>query len=286
MTPSATIEPAVFAAVLAAAAMHAGWNTFLKVRLEPFLAMTLIAACSGLVGVPFLIYFGWPKAAAWPWLSASLVLHLGYYFALTEAYRRADMSQVYPIARGGAPLLTACASLLLLREPISVTAAIGIGLLGTGVTLMSLRGGRHERIDPLAIAFAATTAVIICGYTLVDGIGARTAEDPHAYSAALFVIDGIPLVLFAAWRGGLRSLVPLLRFGVSGMAGGTMSLASYWIAIWAMTVAPIALVAALRETSVLFAAAIAVVILKEPFGIMRGVAAALILTGLLLMRLP
>jgi drug/metabolite transporter (DMT)-like permease len=196
------------------------------------------------------------------------------------------MSQVYPIARGGAPLLTASASLILVQEPISVRAALGIALLGSGVTLMSLRGARkHEPLDRAAVGFALATAVIICGYTLVDGLGARVAGDPHAYSAALFVINSVPIILLALWRVGLAGLKPMMRFAGPGLAGGAMSLASYWIAIWAMTVAPIALVAALRETSVLFAAVIAVVILKEPFGPVRAMSAALMLAGMLLIRL-
>jgi drug/metabolite transporter (DMT)-like permease len=276
----------VFAAVLAAAAMHAGWNAVLKVRLEPFLAMTLITGCAGIVAIPLLVVFGWPRLEAWPWLIGSVVLHLAYYIALTEAYRRADMGQIYPIARGGAPLLTAGASLLVVGEPIALQAAIGIAVLAGGVALMSLRGARqHEPLDPAAIGFALATAVIICGYTLVDGLGARAAGDPHAYSAALFVIDGVPIVVFALWRLGLAGLKPMRRFAGPGLAGGAMSLASYWIAIWAMTVAPIALVAALRETSVLFAAVIAVVVLKEPFGPVRATAAALMVGGILLIRM-
>jgi drug/metabolite transporter (DMT)-like permease len=276
----------VFAAVLAAAAMHAGWNAVLKVRLEPFLAMTLITGCAGIVAIPLLVVFGWPRLEAWPWLIGSVVLHLAYYIALTEAYRRADMGQIYPIARGGAPLLTAGASLIVVGEPIALQAAIGIAVLASGVALMSLRGARkHEPLDPAAIGFALATAVIICGYTLVDGLGARAAGDPHAYSAALFVIDGVPIVVFALWRLGLSGLTPMRRFAGPGLAGGAMSLASYWIAIWAMTVAPIALVAALRETSVLFAVVIAVVVLKEPFGPVRAAAAALMVGGIVLIRL-
>jgi drug/metabolite transporter (DMT)-like permease len=286
MTPAVSMDSFTFAAVLAAAAMHAGWNAVLKVRLEPFLAMTLITGAAGIVGVPLLAVFGWPRAEAWPWLIGSVVLHLAYYVALTEAYRRADMGQLYPIARGGAPLLTASASLLILQEPISLQGALGVAFLGSGVALMSLRGARkHEPLDRAAIGFALATAVIICGYTLVDGIGARVAGDPHAYSAALFVIDGVPIILLALWRLGPAGLRPMMRFAKPGLAGGAMSLASYWIAIWAMTVAPIAMVAALRETSVLFAAVIAVVILKEPFGPIRATSAALMVAGMLVIRL-
>lgn len=279
------MEPLVFAAVIAAAAMHAGWNSLLKVSLEPLIAMTLVSAMGGLAALPLLIVFGWPKAAAWPWLIGSILVHLAYYGALAEAYRRGDMSQIYPIARGGAPLLTAVLSRFFVTEPISALALTGIMALGSGVALMSLLGRRRgAAFDPVAVAFALLTAVIICGYTIIDGIGARAAGDPHAYSAALFVIDGIPLPLLVLWRRGPSALAPALNHLVPGFAGGAMSLGSYWIAIWAMTVAPIALVAALRESSVLWAAAIAVVFLKEPVVPARAVAAAMILCGLVLIR--
>jgi drug/metabolite transporter (DMT)-like permease len=277
----------VFAAVIAAAAMHAGWNALLKVRLDPFLAMVLVTSCSALAALPLLVAFGWPKAEAWPWLLASLALHLGYYGTLTEAYRRADMSQVYPIARGGAPLLTAIASVMILQEPLGLLPSLGVAVLAGGVILMSLKGRRiGTAFDPVAVAFALATALVICGYTLVDGMGARTAGDPHAYAAALFVLSGVPLPLVALWKRGLSGVKPALGFMLPGAAGGALSLGAYWIAIWAMTVAPIALVAALRESSVLFAALIAVVALKEPIAPVRVLAAALILAGLVLIRWP
>lgn len=280
------MDPGVFALVLAAAALHAGWNAFLKVKLEPFLAMTLIAAAGGVVGLPFLAWFGFPRAEAWPWLLGSVVIHLGYYIALSEAYRRADMGQIYPIARGGAPLLTAAASLLLLREPVGLQGALGVAVLGCGIILMAFLGRRKQAVrDPVAIAFALLTAAIICGYTLVDGIGARVAGDAHAYSAALFVVDSVPLAILAWWWRGAEALKPMRAFIPQGLAAGAMSLASYWIAIWAMTVAPIALVAALRESSVLWASLIAVFLLKEPIMPARGMAVALIVAGLVLIRL-
>ncbi len=286
MTTTSTLDPAVFGLVLMAAALHAGWNAFLKIKLEPFLAMTLITAAGGVIGLPFLVWFGFPRAEAWPWLIASVVIHLAYYVALAEAYRRADMGQIYPIARGGAPLLTAAASLFLLREPITLQGAMGVAVLGVGIILMAFLGKRkHAVIDPVAIGFAMLTALIICAYTLVDGIGARVARDAHAYSAALFVIDSVPLVVLAWWLRGPEALKPLRAYLPQGLAGGAMSLGSYWIAIWAMTVAPIALVAALRESSVLWATLIAIVVLKEPFVPARGIAVALIVAGLLLIRL-
>ena len=275
----------VFAAVIAAAAMHAGWNALLKVRLDPFLALMLVTSCSGIAALPLLFAFGWPRAEAWPWLLASVALHLGYYTTLTEAYRRADMGQIYPIARGGAPLLTAIVSITVLQEPLGTIPALGVAVLAGGVILMSSKGRRIGTVlDPVAVSFALATAAIICGYTLVDGLGARTAGDPHAYSATLFVLGAVPLPLITLWRRGLSGMKPALGFLLPALAGGAMSLGAYWIAIWAMTVAPIALVAALRESSVLFAALIAALVLKEPLAPIRVVAATLILVGLLLIR--
>src|SRR5215212_5325413 len=154
----------VFAAVIAAAAMHAGWNALLKVRLDPFLALMLVTTCSGLAALPLLFAFGWPRAEAWPWLLASFALHLGYYTTLTEAYRRADMSQIYPIARGGAPLLTALLSITVLQEPLAIVPALGIAVLACGVVLLSLKGRRIGAVfDPAAMTFALATAGMICG---------------------------------------------------------------------------------------------------------------------------
>jgi drug/metabolite transporter (DMT)-like permease len=149
---------------------------------------------------------------------------------------------------------------------------------------MSL-GSKDVRLDRRALGYALLTALTICGYTIVDGVGARVSGDPHAYSAALFVLNGIPLPLYVLLRRGLTGFAPMRPFVVPGFAGGAMSLAAYWIAIWAMTVAPIPLVAALRETSVLFAALIAALVLKEPVSPRRAIAAAVILTGLATIKL-
>jgi drug/metabolite transporter (DMT)-like permease len=278
------MDPLVFTAVLVAAAMHAGWNASLKLRLDPLLAMTRITTVAGIVAFPALVWFGMPRLESWPWLAGSIVLHLGYYVALTEAYRHADMSQVYPIARGGAPLMTTVGSLLLLNEPITLRGGLGIAMLASGVVLMSF-AGRERNLDPRAVILALITAMIICGYTLVDGVGARVAGDPHAYAAALFVVDGFPLLIYVLWRQGWQQVGLTFAKPLSALAGGSMSLGSYWIAIWAMTVAPIALVAALRESSVLFAALIAFVILKEPLHPRRALAAAFICIGLGLIRI-
>jgi len=276
----------IFLIVLAAAAMHAGWNACVKVKLDPLIAMAMIQFTAGLFAVPALLVTGWPKAEAWPWLIGSLILHLGYCIGLSEAYRRADMSQIYPMARGGAPLLTMAGALMILGERLAPLQFVAIGLLGVGIMLISALGRRRgAAFDPVAIGFAALTAAMISGYTLVDGLGARAAGDPHAYSAALFVIDALPLLAFVVLRRGKVALTAMRPFWLQGTAGGLLALAAYWIAIWAMTVAPIPLVAAVRESSVLFAALIAYFWLKEPLQASRLVACGCIVVALALMRL-
>jgi drug/metabolite transporter (DMT)-like permease len=280
------MDPTVFAAVLFAAACHAGWNAVVKFGLEPFTTAVLIAVGSGVAAIPLVLAVGLPVAPAWPWVIASVVLHIGYFTGLSEAYRTGDFGQVYPIARGTAPLLTAAGSALLIAEPLGALAWSGIVMLAGGVIMISLRGGRGlGRFDRRAVGFALFTAVTIAGYSLTDGMGTRVSGNPHAYTAAIFLGNGLAMAAFALMRRGPGIAVDMARYWKSGLIGGTLSLVAYWIVIWAMTVAPIAIVAALRETSVLFGALIAVVILKEPLRAMRVAAALMIMTGLALIRL-
>jgi drug/metabolite transporter (DMT)-like permease len=279
------VDTSIFLAVLFAAACHAGWNAFLKIKLEPFSAMALIAIMSALVVLPVAPFVGLPAFAAWPWFAASLFFHLGYFIGLTEAYRTGDMGQVYPIARGSAPLMTALVSTLFIGEEIGLRGWIGILVLVAGVFLLSLRGGRSLHFDKRAVAFALFTAVTICGYTVSDGGGARAAGSASAYTTLLFLLDGLMMLGLVMLRRGPTVIGEFSQFWKVGLIGGALSLASYWIVIWCMTVAPIALVAALRETSVLFAAAIAVLFLKEPLRPPRIVAALMIVGGLILIRM-
>jgi drug/metabolite transporter (DMT)-like permease len=280
------METFVFLAVLFAAACHAGWNALIKVGLDPLSTTTLISVGSGIVALAFAPLVGTPASAAWPWLLASVVIHLVYFAALIESYRTGDLGQVYPIARGSAPLMTAAVTSMFVGEKLSALGWTGIVALVAGVLLLSARGGRQlAEIDRRAIGFALFTALTICAYSVVDGIGARLSENPNGYSVWLFVGIAVVMVPYALYRDG-RDVIPAMqRFWLRGFAGGALQVLSYGIAIWAMTAAPIAIVATLRETSVLFGAAIAVVILKEPLRAMRVMAACLIVCGLVLIRL-
>ncbi len=275
----------VFVAVLFAAACHAGWNALIKVGLDPLSTTTLISIGAAAVALPFIPYFGMPAAAAWPWLIASVVIHLFYFASLIESYRTGDLGQVYPIARGSAPLMTASVTTLYIGEQLSLIGWAGILALVAGVFLLSARGGRElAKLDRRSIGFALFTALTICAYSVVDGIGGRLAGNPHAYSLSLFVGMAAIMVPYALYRNGVAVIPVMQKNWTRGLLGGAMQLFSYGIAIWAMTVAPIAIIAALRETSVLFGAAIAVVVLKEPLRPARIFAAILIVCGLTMIR--
>src|SRR5476651_1791145 len=242
------MENIVFLAVLFAAACHAGWNALIKVGLDPLSTTTLISIGSGVVALLPLPFVGLPAWAAWPWLVASVVIHLFYFASLIESYRTGDLGQVYPIARGSAPLMTATATTLWVGEKLSLVGWGGI-------------------------------------VAVVAGVGARLSVNPNAYSLWLFVGIALVMLPYALYRDG-RDVIPAMQaYWRRGFAGGALQVLSYGMAIWAMTVAPIAIVATLRETSVLFGAVVAVVVLKEPLRAVRIAAALLIVCGLVLIRL-
>ena len=233
-------------------------------------------------------FYGWPEPASWPWLIASIVIHLFYFAGLIESYRTGDMGQVYPIARGAAPLMTATMTTLFVGERLGFYGWGGIVLLAVGrAAAVAARRPRSREARPQAVGFALFTAVTICVYSVVDGIGARLAGPgkANAYSALLFIGIAPVVVVYALVRRGPPVFAAMVPHWKTGLGGGALAVISYSIAIWAMTLAPIAIVAALRETSVLFGAIIAVVILKEPLRTARVVAAGMIVIGLVLLRL-
>lgn len=248
--------------------------------------LALLTGSSGLVALVGLFFVPVPPAAAWPWLIASVVLHLGYNIFLAAAYRHGELGKVYPLARGTAPMLTLLAGFLLLGETLTPQATAGVLLLGLGIAVLTFERGWRVLVQaPQGTAFALITSLFIAAYSIADGVGARAAGNPHAYTLWLFALDGLPLALFVITTRGRRTVETVRRNWLTGSLAGMLSMGAYWIAIWAMTLAPIALVAALRETSVLFAVAIGVIFLKERLTPMRVVSILTVLAGLALMRL-
>ncbi|ANF57488.1 EamA family transporter [Halotalea alkalilenta] len=275
----------VLLAVLLAAALHAGWNALVKVGLDRLLAITLIQVASMLAALALLPFAGLPPKVAWPWLEFSAVLHVGYNLALVRAYRYGDLGQVYPIARGTSPLLVALVSMSLFDAELDAPTLAGIALLVAGIWLMALRGGGGLRLRGETLAWALTTSVFIAAYTLADGYGARAAGDALVYVCWLFLLDGLGMLLVTLALRGPGMFGAFKPYWAAGLGGGAMSLAAYGIAIWAMTQAPVALVSALRETSVLFALLIATLWLKEPLPPGRLLAGAVIVAGVIVTRL-
>jgi drug/metabolite transporter (DMT)-like permease len=275
----------VFFAVLAGAAMHASWNALVKTGLDRTTSIFLLAFIQGIICLVLLPLFSIPSALSWPWIAVSALLHTGYKIFLIRAYEHGDLSQVYPLARGSAPLIVALVSIFLLHENLTAAKFAAVCAIGFGVMLMSSKLGSGEAMSGKALFFALGTALFTSSYTLVDGIGAQLSGTASGFTLWMFVGDGMLMTIYALVVRG-RGLLPAVRGNlVSGTAAGVLSLGSYWIAIWAFTLAPIALVAALRETSVLFAMLIAVFVLGEKTSTQRWLAAAMILAGIVLMRL-
>jgi len=274
----------VLLAVLGAALLHAGWNALIKLGTSKVGGMVILSIAEGLIGVAVVATRPLPAAEVWPWVMAAGCTHFCYKFFLTYAYERGDLSRVYPIARGAAPMLVAIVGAVFLADRISTAQYTGIVTLGGGIALMA-RGvftqGESRRMLPYALGSAAATAT----YTLIDGLGARVSGDAIAYVGWIFVVDG---VLFASGMLALRGskvLPAQPRAWVMGSLAAAASYGAYAISIWAMTIAPIAVVAALRETSILFAVLIGWLAFGERMTRGKGLAAGLIVAGVVLTRL-
>lgn len=273
----------VIGAVLFGALLHALWNALVKSSTDKSLDTALIHLLGSVVAVPLVMLVGWPDPAAWPFLLASLVIHVAYYTALAGAYEHGDLGLTYPLMRGTAPLLVAMSATLTLGETLSPLAWAGV--LGVSAGVLTLGLSRHAFEAPKAVLFALVNAVIIAVYTVVDALGVRASGNALQYVATLFMLDGWPfaLIVFSRrrWAVGpyVRQRWPL------ALLGAVASLGSYGIALWAMTKAPVATVAALRETAVLFAALLGIWFLKEVLTVRRAIGTCVIVAGVMALRL-
>jgi drug/metabolite transporter (DMT)-like permease len=280
------MDAIVFIVIIFAAAGHAAWNSLLKHRIDPTIATTMLAIGGGLVAMPVLFLAGMPEPAARPYILASILVHIYYWSYLGKAYAAGDLGQVYPIARGTAPLLTGLGAIFAAQEYPKPVGWAGILVVVAGVIMLAVFGGRGlPKLDRSATRFAVVTALSITGYSLVDGLGARQAGSAVAYTAFLYVCNGWALLIY----GLIYQRKPLFEaidgHWHLGLLTGGMSLLFYGVGVWAMTHAPIALVAALRETSILFALLLGTIMLKEPVRFSRVVGAVVIFAGLVLVRI-
>jgi drug/metabolite transporter (DMT)-like permease len=278
------VPTSVFVMVIASAALHAGWNALLKIGLDRFLTASLIQIGAGAIALLALPFVPMPNAAAWPWIVLSALLHIGYNVFLSRAYQYGDLGQVYPLSRGSSPLLVAGLSVLLLGELLPGGQLFGLAVLVAGIWLMAVRGGSGKASRGLLLC-ALMTALFIASYTLADASGARANGDPLSYSLWLFAVNGLVMALVILGQRGPRVVRELGPHWRAGLVGGGMSMLAYTIVIWAMTQAPVALVSALRETSVVFALLIGRLWLGESLPPIRLLACLIILAGVALMKL-
>ena len=294
-----TLTWTVVAAVLFGALLHASWNALVKSSTDKTLDTALIHLLGSVVTLPLVLLWGWPKPEAWPFIAASVTIHIAYYLLLTGAYKHGDLGLTYPLMRGTAPLLVALSSVAALGEYLSLAGWLGVLAMSAGVLLLGLPGrlvlanGDHDaaghQLRNKAIRFALANAVIIAIYTVIDAKGARASGNALQYVVTLFLLDGWPFAFIVLWRRG-KAAEPYIRAYASkrwpvALGGAIASLGSYGIALWAMTQAPVATVAALRETSVLFAALLGAWLLKEKFTQRRVLGTLTIVAGVMALRL-
>lgn len=273
----------VFVAVLAAALVHAGWNVLVKGAADK-LAMTIsVAIGAGLVAAVVLPFLPLPAAASWPYLAVSVLLQSIYYLLIARAYRIADMSLAYPLMRGAAPVVVALCGAAIFGEILVGGQWLAVGLISAGVIALALGAFRQQPLAMAGVIAALCNAMVIAAYTLVDARGVRLSGSPVAYALVLAVLTGMVTVMMAV-AGGARPRLNSRTLGL-GLVGGAATTLSYGVALWAMTRAPVAPVAALRETSIVFALILSKLVFGEKVGGRRFAAAFMVMAGVAALRL-
>jgi drug/metabolite transporter (DMT)-like permease len=273
----------VFLAVMFAALLHASWNALVKVSADRLVLLAVAKISTTALAVASLPFISALPVEVWPYIAASVVIHTAYFLFLTVAYGFGDLSQVYPLSRGVAPLIVAGLAVFVLGETLGTQALIALILISCGIISMMF-SGKGAAGQPKAVAAALATGCMIAGYTVADGAGARLSADAHTYLLWLNVFNGIPIILVAAARRR-RVFVPQLKLvWKTGALSAIVALFAYWIVLWASTQAPLALVAAVREVSIAFAVMIGVMFLNERLNLRKVLSIFVTLSGTVLLR--
>jgi drug/metabolite transporter (DMT)-like permease len=270
----------VAAAVLGAALLHATWNTLVKASEDKELDTYAVAAGSGVLALIIIPILPAPASASWPWLAGSAAVHILYFVFLAGAYRYGELSYVYPVMRGGGPMIVAASGAAVFAEALGGGQWVGVLLVCGGI--VAFASGAHDR---RATLFALANAVVIGAYTLIDAQGARASAAPLSYTLWFFAANALVIIALGMLKRGRAVPRYLRRHWGRALLGGACSVGSYGIALWAMTRAPVALVAVLRETSVIFAAVLAALVLKEKLTRRRLFATGAVLAGLICLKL-
>lgn len=279
-----TLETLPLLLVLVSALMHAGWNLIAKLGSDRLIAMALMKAPNMLVAVAVLALAGLPAPESLPFLVASWLVNCLYFYFLINAYHAGDLSLAYPVARGVAPLFVLVLSVIVAGEIPSPAGFAGVFMISLAILALAARRGA-TREHYATLMWASGVGLTIAIYTVIDGLGGRASGNTAGYVAGLNILTGIA-VCGAAWAKRGRAVVEALRGNwKNGLMGGTLMLFAYMIVVHALTLAPMAQIAALRESSVIFAAVLGVIFLREPFGARRVVAAAVVAAGIALLAL-
>lgn len=267
---------AVFGLALCAAILHATWNAFLRTGADRLWTVTVMSFSSTAVAVPFALHYGLPAFDLWPYVILSACLQGAYSALLVAAYRQGELGQVYPIVRGSVPLLVMLGTLVLANEHPAAPQAIGVALVAGGIASLALGKGR----PPLAsILYALATGVVIAGYATIDALGVRQAPSAGAYAMWVMAIYGVVMpATFIACRGRL-AIDLRARETRKALGGGAISLIAYALVVAAFDLGPAGPVAAIRETSVVFAALIGWFFLGETLTPRRIAACAIVMLG-------
>jgi len=266
------------------ALMHAGWNLIAKLGDDRLLAIALIKAPTIAVAMAILLVVPLPAPSSWPFLAASVAVNCLYFYFLINAYRTGDLSLAYPVARGVGPMLVLLLSWLVVGEVPTAASVAGVSVICLSLFALGLeRGASAKHYE--SILWAVGVGLTIAIYTVGDGMGGRLSGSPIGYVAALNIGTGILVCGFTVARRGAAFTQALRLHWFNGALGGAMMLAAYAIVVYAMTLAPMAYIAALRESSVIFAAVLGAVFLREPFGAKRIVAAVGVAAGIAILVL-
>lgn len=281
---AAALSPAVTLVVLVAAVTHAAWNAIAHGIKDQVLAFGLIGAGSAAAAAPLAVAARFPLAACWPYLLASVAIHVLYNLGLMRCNRFGDFGQVYPLARGVSPLTVTVLAALVAAERPSLAQAGGVAVISAGLALLVL-AGRRRGISRPAVLAAVGTGLTIAAYTTVDGLGVRLSGSPAGYIGWLMLLESlcVPAWAFARRRRDLRAQPR--RTLAAGVSAGALSVLAYGLVLWAQTRGALAPIAALRETSVIFGAVIGTVVFREPFGRARIAATIGVAGGILLLNL-
>lgn len=273
--------------VLFGALLHASWNVIVKSGSDKYLNAVMVCGAAGVIALLIIPFVPLPSSASWPYLVVSTTFQVFYLFLVAAAYSNGDMSLAYPLMRGTPPLLVALAAGPLIGEVLGGMQWLAICLICGGVLTMALDrlSGKLGQNTSRTIFIALVNALFIAGYTLVDGLGVRVSGNAVSYTLWAFLFNAIPVVLWGTWRYRGKLLSQVRSHGHLALVGGAGTLGSYGLALWAMTMAPVAMVAALRETSILFGMVLSLLFLREYISRKRLAGALLIVGGTVLMRL-